>query len=181
VQLTGVSRATAGADGSVELVRRLSEVSGGAALPIYAPLIVGDARTAARLRQQDEVAEAMRRYDELDVAAISVGSWNPPDSLAYSVWPEPERTEVLAKGVVGEVCARLIDARGKHVEAPSSRRIIAISLDQLASVPEVLLVSGGATKASAIAAALASGFVTSFVTDVGVARILLAETAGSRT
>jgi DNA-binding transcriptional regulator LsrR (DeoR family) len=173
VQLTGVSFAAAREAGSVELVRRVARASGGPAYPIYAPLLVPDGATAAALRQQPEVAEAVRRYEDLSVAVVTVGTWAPGSSLAYAVWPEPERSELHKRGVVAEVCARLIDAEGRPIETEASKGVIGITVEQLGRVPEVVLVSAGLDKVPAVAAALRSGFVTSLVTDANVARTLL--------
>jgi DNA-binding transcriptional regulator LsrR (DeoR family) len=173
VQLTGVSLTAAEETGSVELVRRAARVSGGPAYPIYAPLMVPDAVTAANLSKQPEVAEAMRQYDRLNVAVLTVGSWDPPSSLAYDVWPQPEREQLRMHGAVAEICARIIDDKGRHMEGENSDRVVAITIDQLRKVPEVVLVSGGRAKRRAVAAALRSGFITSLVTDASVAHALL--------
>jgi DNA-binding transcriptional regulator LsrR (DeoR family) len=173
VQLTGVSFAGASEIGSVELVRRVARVSGGPAYPIYAPLIVPDPATAAALRQQPEVAEAVRRYEDLSVAVVTVGTWASGSSLAYDGWPEPERSRLRKRGVVAEVCARLIDAQGQPIETEASKGVIGITVAQLRQVPEVVLVSAGLNKVPAVRAALRSGFVTSLVTDASVARTLM--------
>jgi DNA-binding transcriptional regulator LsrR (DeoR family) len=173
VQLTGVSFPAAREAGSVELVRRVARVSGGPAFPIYAPLIVPDAATASILREQPEVAEAVRRYEDLSVAVVTVGTWSHGSSLAYDVWPEPERSELPKRGVVAEVCARLIDAQGQPIETEASKGVIGITVEQLRQVPEVVLVSAGLDKLPAVSAALRSGFVTSLLTDDNVARALV--------
>ncbi|MET7440349.1 TerD family protein [Streptomyces sp. NPDC005568] len=56
VQLTGVYDAGTAERGSVEAVRRAAQVSGGDAHPIYAPMLLPDAATAAALRNQTGLA-----------------------------------------------------------------------------------------------------------------------------
>jgi DNA-binding transcriptional regulator LsrR (DeoR family) len=53
-------------------------------------------------------------------------------------------------------------------------RFIAISLEQLRAVPEVVAIAGGAAKAPAILAALRSGLIHRLITDEEAARVLLA-------
>jgi DNA-binding transcriptional regulator LsrR (DeoR family) len=77
------------------------------------------------------------------------------------------------QGAVAEICARIIDDQGRHMEGESSGRVVAITIDQLRKVPEVVLVSGGRAKRRAVAAALRSGFITSLITDANVAHALL--------
>ena len=50
---------------------------------------------------------------------------------------------------------------------------MAITLEQLRAVPEVVAVAGGTGKAEAIRAVLRTGVVSSLVTDVATARVLL--------
>ena len=174
VQLTGVHPGGV-EENSVELVRRVASLARGPAYPIYAPLLVSDAATAHSLRRQPQVAEAMKRYGDLTKAVVAIGSWDPPMSLVRDSLGRSDGERLRKRGVRAEVCAGLLDDAGEPV-GDLADRVIAISLDQLRKVPEVIVVAGGAKKSAAIRAALRGGFITSLVTDAGVARALLDET-----
>jgi DNA-binding transcriptional regulator LsrR (DeoR family) len=173
VQLTGAP----GADLSqspVELVRLMAQNSGGAAYPIFAPLVVGSAATAAALRAQPDIARAMSMHDDVTTALVSIGSWNPPDSQLYWATPDAERQDLVARGVVAEVSSTLVAADGTPVADDFADRAIAISAEKLRAIPRVLAVASGVPKAGAVAAVARAGLITGLVTDAGLAEEVLA-------
>ncbi len=172
VQLTGVHPGGV-EENSVELVRKVASLARGPAYPIYAPLLVSDAATARGLRAQPQVAEAMKRYQDLTKAVVAIGSWDPPLSLVRDGLPYAESEVLRRRGVRAEVCARLLDDAGEPV-ADLADRVIGITVEELRSVPEVIAVAAGAGKTQAARAVLNGGFVTALVTDATVARELVA-------
>lgn len=174
VQLTGASGAHDVSEESVEIVQRLATISGGTACPIYAPLVLDTAETAAALRRQPHVAEALSRFDELTIAVMAVGTWDPPNSRLRSSLAEAERRALQDKGVEAEVCASLLDASGRVLAGEYLSRTIAVRPEQLRRVPELIAVAGGPSKVAALRALLAAGLATSVVTDAASARALLA-------
>jgi DNA-binding transcriptional regulator LsrR (DeoR family) len=177
VQLSGALTGNTVDEGSVELVRRIGSVAGGSVYPMYAPLIVPDPATAAGLRQQPQVAEAIRHHDEITKAVVAIGSWAPPNSQVREAISEEERTALEDAGVVAEVCGTFMNAAGCEVRTDLAQRVISISGEQLRAIPEVVAVAGGADKARAVWAVIRGGYATSLVTDQSVADILLAEGA----
>lgn len=174
VQLTGA----VGADLSqspVELVRRMAQSSGGAAFPIFAPLLLDTAETAAALRTQPEIARAMAMYSDVTTALLSVGSWNPPDSQLYLAVPPAEREALVAQGVVAEVSSILITDDGSVVAESFTERAIAITPAQLRAIPRVLAVAAGVRKARAVRAVARAGLITGLVTDAELAEAILSD------
>ncbi|MGW5699169.1 sugar-binding domain-containing protein [Streptomyces asiaticus] len=64
---------------------------------------------------------------------------------------------------------------GKPVDAPFNDRLIGIEPDRLRAVERRIGVAGGVNKVSAIRGAVRGGWVNVLITDVEVARELLAE------
>ncbi|MFK8909772.1 sugar-binding transcriptional regulator [Streptomyces sp. YS-3] len=176
VQLTGVYDAGTAERGSVEAVRRAAQVSGGDAHPIYAPMLLPDAATAAALRNQTGIARAFEYFDKVTVAAVSIGSWEPGISTVHDMLTDEERAHYASLGVAAEMSAHLFDAEGRRVGRDLGERCITVEADRLRRIPEVVAIAGGARKASAIDAVLRSGLVTSLVTDTAAADFLLHET-----
>lgn len=172
VQLTGVLPGGV-EENSVEVVRRVASLARGPAYPIYAPLVVSDAATAGALREQPQVAEAMQRYRDLDKAVVAIGSWSRSLSLVRDALSPAEGIALEHEGVRAEVCARTVDGEGVPVAPGLASRVIAITLEQLREVPEVIAVAGGPGKSSAIHAVLRTGVISSLVTDAETARALL--------
>ena len=172
VQLSGLA-GTVQLNG-LDILRRVTEVNGGTAHPLYAPMIAHGAAAAAAYRQQPEVSRTMARYGHLTTAIVSVGSWDPPVSQVYDQLTNPERQALLEAGVVAETCALMFDQGGAPVPALDDRRI-GIPLADLQAVPNVIAVAGGQDKTAAIQALLRSGVVNTMITDVGTAERLLDE------
>lgn len=175
VQLAGVISASDNMESGVELVRRVAAISGGQARRIYAPLLVSDSSTAEMLRRQPQVADTLRRHDQLTTAVIAIGSWKPPDSTVYDVLTNADRHALQDAGVEAELSAIFLGKDGQILDTDLNRRLIAITGEQLKNVPQVIAVAGGPSKHKAIQATLRAGFVNSLVTDSETARFLLAE------
>jgi DNA-binding transcriptional regulator LsrR (DeoR family) len=177
VQLTGVYDAGTAERGSVEAVRRAAQVSGGDAHPIYAPMLLPDAATAAALRNQTGIARAFEYFDKVTVACVSIGSWEPGISTVHDMLSDEERAHYASLGVAAEMSAHLFDAEGRRVGRDLGERCITVKTEQLRRIPEVVAIAGGQRKGAAIDAVLRSGLVTSLVTDTSAADYLM--TAGT--
>src|ERR1700712_464230 len=71
VQLTGMAGHIT--SNGTDLVRRISEVSGGESWPLYAPLVVTDARTARSLGANLQIREAIDRQSSVSCAIVPGG------------------------------------------------------------------------------------------------------------
>ncbi|WP_150252234.1 sugar-binding transcriptional regulator [Nocardiopsis deserti] len=182
VQLNGVLSEHAEGGGSVETVRRAAALSGGPAYPIYAPLILPDAATAATLRADPGIASAFAHFDRLTTAVVAIGGWDERNSTVFQALDPDSRDRYTALGVCAEMSAQLFDADGHQVHSDLDERVISVRADQLRRVPEVVAVAGAGdeAKARAIGAALRSGLVSTLVTDDAVARLLLDEEPAER-
>jgi len=139
VQLSGLA-GTVQLNG-LEILRRVTEVNGGNAYPLYAPMIAPDTAAAAAYRQQPEVQAAQERYRHLTTAIVSVGSWDPPMSQVYDRFNETERHTLLQAGAVAETCALMFDQNGKAIHGMDDRRI-GIPLADLKAVTNVIAGAG---------------------------------------
>lgn len=158
---------------ALELVRRVSSVSGGAAHPLYAPLMVSDAAAAHVIRSQSQVRSVIDKFKDITVAVVAVGSWRPPQSQLRNWIAPEERAHLTRLGVQAEICSTMLDFEGREIAADFAARSVSISAAQLREIPETVAVAGGADKAEAIRAVLRGGFLTSLVTDTEVATRLL--------
>jgi DNA-binding transcriptional regulator LsrR (DeoR family) len=170
VQLTGLAGAltTNGAD----LTRRISAISGGTSWPLYAPLVVPDARTAASLVGNPQIQETCDQHRKVTCAIVSIGAWAPDSSQVYASLTEAEAEELEATGVRAETCALLMDSDGNRIHALDERRM-GIGEDALRAIPTVIAVTTGPDKIAATTAVLKSGLVSALVTDTEVATAVL--------
>ncbi|NKQ58944.1 transcriptional regulator [Amycolatopsis sp. K13G38] len=170
LQLAGALYPPDGVPGSVEIVRTVAAAADAPAYPIYAPLLVPDAKTAEGLRRQPEIAAAIDRFARLDVAVLSVGAWHAGGSAVYDLLTPAEREH--PKGVCGEISGRLFDRDGKLVSSDVGERVVGISAETLREVPKLITSSYGTEREAATRAAVAAGFVHTLVTDDELARRL---------
>jgi DNA-binding transcriptional regulator LsrR (DeoR family) len=171
VQLGG-ALPVAGSGNSLQLVHRFAAMPGVRTLPLWTPLIISDAETAAGMRRQPGIAEALRRADELDVAVVAVGAWSEGRSTVYPHLTPEELEAARAGGVVGECSGRLVDADGALVRTPLDDRVVGVTIDQLVRTPDVVVVGYGPQVARALRAAVAGGIASTLVVDEDAALAL---------
>ena len=171
VQLTGMA-GTLTANGA-DLVRRITEISGGRSWPLYAPLVVSDARTADSLTGNQQIQETFARHGKVTCAVVSIGAWLPGASQVYESLTADETRELDDAGVCGETCALLLDENGIRVPGLDERRM-GVDESTLRAIPTVIALVTGTQKIAATRAVLRSGLVSSMVTDAEVAAAVLA-------
>lgn len=173
VQLAGHLHIPGADSGSVELVRRTASISGGNALPIYAPMVVPDSATAEAIRRLPEVSTALETARGADIAVASVGSWRQSTSQVYDALSADLRDQAAELGVVGEVAGRTFDAEGESVSSAIDERVVAVTLEELRAIPHVIISGFGDYRAAATVAALRATGANTLVTDVSLARAIL--------
>lgn len=172
VQLTGV----VGNDPSqspIAILSRIPASSGSTAKALIAPLICASSSSAASQRSEPAVAEVLGLYNHLDMAFLSVGSWNPRVTQLAQHISESEARHLDDVGAVADFSGLFFDAQGRYVDTPLNGSRISITLDQLRATPTVVAIAGGLDKVRAIHAMCASGLPTCLVTTTEVAKALL--------
>lgn len=173
VQLSGALSLPGGPDTSVDLVRDVAGRSGGAAHVFYAPLTVSDAATARALRRQPEVARAFAQLPSVTKAVGGVGLWEAGQSTLYDASPDEDRRVMRELGVCADISGVFLSAEGEPVPTDLAERMIAISADEMRTIPEVIVIPYGIRKAPAVRAALRSGLVGGMVTHATLAQAVL--------
>lgn len=149
-----------------DLVRRLAQQLGAAAVLLPAPGVVSTAAVRDALCEDPHVRAALDLLDALDVVFVGIGSLasNPVLTDGHSL-PPGTHAELVAAGAVGDIALRFFDAKGKSVKTSLDERILGISADQLRRAGQVVAVAGGQEKVDAIHAALMSDIVHVLITD----------------
>jgi DNA-binding transcriptional regulator LsrR (DeoR family) len=175
VQLTGALTRPDVEASSVEVVRSVAQRARAESSVFYAPMIVSDVETAQGLLRQEQVADAVARFDAVTKAVVGVGGWDPPSSTLHDALSPAERDLMRRGGVHADLSGVLLDAHGDAVETPLSGRIIAITAPQLRRIPEVIGIAYGVHKVSAAHAAIRGGYLHTLVTHTDFAQQLLRE------
>ncbi|MGA5454921.1 sugar-binding transcriptional regulator [Streptomyces umbrinus] len=162
---------------ATRLTSRLAELTG--ARPVFAPsaALVGSPELRDLLSKEPAMAQAMKSWSRITLALLGIGTLEPSPLLRLSgnaITPEDQQ-QLKALGAVGDVCARYFDAEGEPVAAPFNNRLIGIDLTQLGVAERRIGVAGGLNKVAAIRGAVRGGWINILITDVEVARELLAD------
>lgn len=173
VQLTGALTRPDVEPSSVEVVRSVARRAGAESSVFYAPMVVSDEETARGLYRQDQVAQAVARFDTVTKAVVGVGGWDPPSSTLHDALTTAEREVLRRRGVHADLSGVLLDAHGHAVDTPLTGRIIAITAEQLRRIPEVIGIAYGLDKVSAAHAAIRGGYLHGLVTHTDFAEELL--------
>ncbi|MCP4166950.1 MAG: sugar-binding transcriptional regulator [Chloroflexi bacterium] len=153
---------------------RLAELCGGEAEHVFSPLMVKSAVGRDALMQDPQIASALKRAAACDVALVGIG--NVADDMLMrklGYYDEATVLHLRPQGAVGDVLGHFFDGEGKPVVTELDERLIALSLDQLAAIPTVIAIAGGADKVRAIFGAIRGGYINVFVSDTATAQALL--------
>jgi DNA-binding transcriptional regulator LsrR (DeoR family) len=164
IQLTGI----VGNDftqSPVDVIRRIADKSSVRTLALFCPLFAGTPEAAAAFRLDPSVRRVIDSYRDLDLAVLSLGSWEPPITQLRSSLVAEDVKELSSAGVRAEMAGIFIRDDGGVVETAVAERRISVTVDDLVRTPRVLAAAGSLPKAPAIAAVARSGLITSLVTD----------------
>lgn len=159
-----------------ELVRALGATYPGSRMRyLHAPAIVDSREVAEVIIGDSSVSAALQAAAMSDVALVGIGGMDDEATLARGGHVAAEDLRRLREhGAVGNMNTRFFDADGQPV-GDLDARTIAISWEQLRSIPTVIAVAAGEHKADAIAGAARTGCINVLITDELVARRLLAD------
>lgn len=163
IQLTG-SLGSDPQQSPLKVMENISSKTGGRSYALMASLFSQSPEVAARLRQEPSIREVTDRYDNLDIALISIGSWDKRITQLPDFLNESDINYLDQSGVVADCAGIFLNAEGRIINTPLDDKRISISPDQLKSVPSVLAVAGEPDKASAIVAVARAGIATHLIT-----------------
>lgn len=176
----GIPRSSARINPS-SAIDQLAELFGGVAEHLPAPAIVGSPEAARTLMEEPTIARAVERAAAADVVCLGLGGVTGNVKLVEEEEVTPaELNELVHLGAVGDMSARFFDEAGQEVDHELNRRVVGLSLDQIRQIPIRIVAGGGMDKVAPLDAAIRSGLISVLVTDVRVARALLARNRSSR-
>lgn len=168
----GISR---GSDvNGYEITTRLADLCNAEHSFFTAPLYAGTPESRDLFMAQDVIADMIEKIRACEAVALATGDLD-SSLLVRDALPADIDPGVLASlGGVGDITGHVLNADGAMIEHEVNQRVIGISLDDLARIPNVILAAGGMHKVPIILAALRRGLVDTLVTDVNTARGVLA-------
>lgn len=166
---------TRGSDlNSFEITTRLADLLGASHSYFTAPLYAGSRESRDTIMRLDVFRELLGKLRSVHAMAIAAGDLSERSLLVRDALPSDVAVaDLLRAGGVGDLLGWIIDAEGREIDHPVNDRVIGITLEDLARLPNVILAAGGDFKVPVIRAALRRGLVGTLVTDEATARALL--------
>ncbi|MEW9308259.1 sugar-binding transcriptional regulator [Labrys portucalensis] len=148
----------------------------GTATLLPVPAILGHAATRIALEQDPTIASVLELARQAPVICFGMGTISPDSVLVQSGFvTEAETAALKAKGAVGDILSRYIDAHGNIVDADIDARTIGLDLRYCRERKFSIGVAAGKSKQPVTLACLRAGYVNVLVTDEETARFLLDE------
>lgn len=176
VQLVGGLSAISNEISGQELIRELAVRLGASYRFLLAPATLESAQSRASLMAEPSVIEALEAARRADMAFVGIGtpSHGSSSAIVASLRLTPsEAKQFWDAEPVGDVAARYYDAFGRPVRGAVEDRILAVSLEDLAQIPNVVGLAHGRAKATAALGALRGRIIDSLVCDEALARSVL--------
>lgn len=156
------------------LVYSLASKFSGESIFINASAVQESERIAKGILESNYFDALNQAWRQLDLAIISVGG---PMGIGESQWQDMLSAEdkklLKQKHAIGDSICRFFDASGFPIKTSLEKRTIGITLDQLKTVPESILIAKGAEKAYPMLAMLKRNYVKSVITDYDTALEIL--------
>ncbi len=153
---------------------RISSRLGADCYTLHAPAILTSPDLAEALKAEPVIKSQLEKFSSFDRTIFSVGNCDTnTDSVQNLISSKADYDWYTSRGAVGVLCGRFIDPEGRHIQGEMDTRMIGITLAELKSKQNGVLIAGGRTKLEAILATLRGGYVSHLVTDSDTARSLL--------
>jgi DNA-binding transcriptional regulator LsrR (DeoR family) len=164
------------------IVRLLADRLGATPHFLPAPMIVESELVRQSLLQDPQVRETIEIGRHSDIALTGIGVAEPELAGMFRAGYIDAVTldGIRAAGAVGDIMVGFFDRQGRRLDLPVTKRVIGLSLDDLAQIPLTISVAGTTRKAAAILGALRAGLLHVLITDEAAAREVLRLDEGDR-
>jgi DNA-binding transcriptional regulator LsrR (DeoR family) len=178
VQLVGGLSSIANEISGQELVRELAVRLGAEYRFLHAPATLESSVSRDALMSEPSIADALAEARRADMAFVGIGIPTHGSSAAIVNslnLGKAELAEFWAASPVGDLAARYYDAAGQAIHDTVDERVIGISLEDLADIPNVVGVAHGRAKSPGVLGALRGRLIDSLVCDETLARSILSD------
>lgn len=160
---------------------RIAEKASGEVRLLPSPAILERLETKLSIESDRTVADVLTTAANANAYLYSAGVAGPDSALVHSGYLTQSEVGVLvARGAVGDVVGRYIDAEGMIVDPSLDDRTVGLGLEALRAAETSIAVIAGAEKHAIARAVVGSGLCTVLVTDERTAASLIAADQSTR-
>lgn len=174
-QLMGGLASVAASVSAEELGRTLAQNLHAQFVPLMSPAIVSNSRTRNTLLNEESITRVLKVSRSASVALVGIGSRgsaSSEDVLNQFNLTKPH-ADLVSKKYAGDISARFYDAHGKSVSSEMDNRVVGLTLEEIAAIPQVIGVAAGAEKALGVLGAARARVIDTLVIDVACATEVL--------
>lgn len=120
----------------------------------------------------DQLQDLQKKWDELDAALVGIGASPIDDWSLLKEFPDNYRDKVLASAARGDILSQFFTADGKTYNVDDfgyNVQLIALKIEKLISVKNVIAIAAGSEKYEAICVAAKKGYIKTLITDFNTA------------
>ena len=178
VLLNGATTLRSGGSLSNTVAEQFAVTGGGEAWLLPLPAILGSSESRRVLERDPIVGQVMRMARETPFACFGIGLVSGSSVLVESGYlTDAEVADLGARGAVGDILGRFVDAQGEPVDRDLDDRTVGLPLAALREKPLSIAVAAQADKARAVRACLAAGYANVLICDAATARLLVEDPA----
>lgn len=156
-----------------EVLMRLTDFVEAPHYPLPTPVLADSPDEARVYKSLKAVEKVYQIADEMDAVFVGVGQFDETAPIVLDGFmSKSDWQEILARGVVGEICGRTYDSEGNYIETKFTERMMSYKIHAL-SDRLVVGIASGHRKVEPIRAALKGKLINALVTDESTARALL--------
>ncbi|MCB8746382.1 sugar-binding transcriptional regulator [Rhodoferax sp. U2-2l] len=173
IQITGSMLSTF--EFSPELcTSNIADRFGARCINLHAPALVSRPEIRALLYKEPALIPQLELLQTCTKIVFGVGHLQQDSTIFGSGTVTPADLQpYVTQGAVGVIAGRYIDSAGQPVLGPLDERMIGLTLPEIDRIPMRICLAGGASKATAIRAALDGQHATILITDELAARALV--------
>ena len=119
-----------------------------------------------------QLQDLQKKWDALDAAVVGIGASPVDDWSLLKEFPDNYRDKVLASAARGDILSQFFTADGKTYNVDDfgcNVQLIALKLEKLRSVKNVIAIAAGIEKYEAICVAAEKGYIKTLITDFNTA------------
>jgi DNA-binding transcriptional regulator LsrR (DeoR family) len=140
---------------------------------LTAPMYADSVELRDALLRSESIRSVLAMVPKLDMALLSaIDLSEQSKSLEYGVITRDTWSSLRDAGAVGDICGHYLDANGKTIDHPLAPLVVHPPLEDLASVPHLVLAAGGLQKVAIIKAAMRAALCHVLITDESTAEML---------
>lgn len=158
---------------SYEITTRLADLCNAEHSYFTAPVYAASVKSRNILREQKEFRGSIDKIRRADGLALAAGDMAHSLLLADGLPDDVTVDELVGAGAVGDIMGYFLDKHGEPIANDINDRVLGIRLEDLNTLPNVIVAAGGLHKAPIILAILRRDCVDHLVTDELTARALL--------